>query len=208
MRIVNLKVLFLTRRTVLGTFLASFLPTFLFVSPVSGATDFLQHGAVGLGSVVSSRNSSDVQPFLQVAPEIVGYTYSHLYHDFWWRPAAWLSFAWNQPEVAQALRLKEYDARLTAEMGVVWSWVVVPSFTMGAGGLFRNTSLVVTDPIQVEESKMGGTRIFPVVYAQLGVGIPIEKGVVILEPYVRYNHIFGDSRYRWAYGVEATVSVF
>lgn len=43
------------------------------------------------------------------------------------------------------------------------------------------------------------------VYAQAGLGIPLFRGLVVLEPQLRYERIHRDERLQWRYGLELTV---
>lgn len=165
------------------------------------------HTAIGLSGVFSQREMSPQVTYTQFAPEVVGYGYLHLTDRFWMRPGMRLSYAWLQPAMAQSLKFNEYDFKTTAEMGIVWSAAVIPSLSVGMGAIYRSTSLESSAPIE-NHSSMGGKSILPVVHAQLGVGIPIEKGFIVVEPYIRKLFILNDSRYPWATGTELTVSLF
>lgn len=166
------------------------------------------HFAAGAGGFFSERQSVGNSSSFQMAPEVVGYGYRHLAGLFWLRPAARLSFAWNQPTMAQSFQVNEYDTRVGAELGVVWSWIVVPSLSVGTGSLYRVTSLQTTASIDASQSQMGGRSLMPLVYSQVGLGIPLAKGALLIEPYTRYVHVFGDSRYNWSTGAEATLSLY
>lgn len=184
--------------------LLSFL-IFGFVTAANAAESF--RPSIGVSGVFANRELSAQHSFSQFTPELVGYGYLPLQQDLWLRPGVRVGFAWNQPTMARSLRLNEYDFKTNAELGVVWSGPVVPSFSLGLGGLLRTTSLSSQSQINLDSSRVGKTRLYPYLQGQLGVGIPIEKGVLMLEPYVRYLHIFGDRRYQWASGLEFTLSL-
>jgi hypothetical protein len=167
------------------------------------------HAAFGLGSSFSQKALIGEMSSTQFTPELVGYGYLPLSGDLWLRPSVRSGFSWQQPEMPYSLQMNEYDFHLSTQVGLVWGWIVTPSLSIGGGGLLRKTSLVTTSPIFVSnDSETGGTTVLPFLQGQLGVGVPINKGWMLVEPYLRYTHVFGDHRYAWGYGVEATVSAF
>ena len=166
------------------------------------------HSAAGVSGAFQTRESTSEYSFAQFAPELVLHGYSQLDSEFWLRPSLRISYAWTQPQMPYSIQLREYDLKAVAEMGVVWSWVVMPSFSIGLGGIFRQTDRVTAPPLGDSESHVSKSSFLPLLQTQLGVGIPIEKGWIVIEPYVRHLLIFGDSRYHWGYGTEVTLALF
>lgn len=169
---------------------------------------FALESAVGLSGVWMVRSDGPTDSFKQFAPEVVGYIYNPLPSHFSFRSALRFSYAWQQPEMPKAVRVNEFDFRFGGETGIVWNWIVSPSLTFGGGGIYRRIELATAPPISVKSDGVSETQVLPFIQGQFGLGIPIEKGVVVLEPYVRYMKVFGDDRYGWNFGAEATVTIF
>src|SRR4051794_13013578 len=71
--------------------------------------------AFGLsGTVIQKDAPSVAHPFLQVAPELVGYLYQPSSDQLWLRYGARLGYAWQQPEMPASVQFKEYDFRAGA----------------------------------------------------------------------------------------------
>lgn len=111
----------------------------------------------------------------------------------------------DQAEMPQAVQLREYDLEVAAELAVLHDGVVIPSLAFGAGTIGRWIQSDFQTPITTSD----GTRfeLLPAVHAQLGLGMPLARGGLVLEPFVRYDHVFGDDRVGWGIGLEATVAI-
>lgn len=123
------------------------------------------------------------------------------------RPGLRVGFAGlDQAEMPQAIQMREYDLDAVAELGVLYDGVVIPSLAVGAGGVARWITREVDSPVS---GGAGETRfeLLPAVQAQVGLGVPLARGGLVLEPFVRYDHVFGDDRVGWGVGVDATIVI-
>ncbi|APJ03980.1 hypothetical protein [Silvanigrella aquatica] len=166
------------------------------------------HVAVGGGMAFYSVQSYGESTFTQMAPEIVAYGYYNLFQSFWLRPGIRMNYSWLQPDMPQAIRIEERDFRYLAEVGVVFDWIVVPSLSYGFGYDYRTTNFKVNAPIVSYVDDISGSEFIPFSQFQLGLGFPIFKGLILIEPYGRYTIVQNDSRYGWGYGFEVTFQVY
>lgn len=170
----------------------------------SQANAFETYG-VGLNTQWQVRRDYGENPFYRYTPELFVHTYFDLNSPLFLRPGVRLSYAWEQPEMPQSLRIEETDFVATAEVGLVYEWYVVPSLTLGMGVDFRTTKLRIEAPIDVDSDKISGSERLMLGYAQIGVGIPIEQGLFLIEPMVRFQRLELDDRSWLSFGVETSV---
>lgn len=181
-------------------------------SSVGFASESRFHSAVGLGASLTERMSTQNYLTREKAPELSAYGYFPLlpsfFPDFWLRSALRLGYNWSQPEMSDSLRVVENTFRSSVEVGLVYSWVLIPSISVGGGSLVRSVHLETQSPIVSSKMDSGRTDFYPFLQVQAGVGIPLNGGLFVLEPYARSQWVFGDSRYQWAYGFDFSVEIF
>jgi hypothetical protein len=174
----------------------------------SFAEDKNFHLAVGGGLSFYNRQDYGEATFTQLAPEFVTYGYLPIFSKFWFRPGIRINYSWQQPDMPQALRIEETDFRYMLETGIVFDWIVVPSFSYAFGQIYRTTKFKVVIPITESRDDISGTELIPMSQFQLGLGFPILKGFIFFEPYVRYTIVQNDKRFGWGYGFEVTFQAF
>jgi hypothetical protein len=140
------------------------------------------------------------------APELLAHTYVPLsYERIYLRPGGRLSTrGLIQNDMSTDLRLEEHDLSFHAELGVVRQGRVVPSVTLLAGMTHRWVS-VTAHGVDTSMSNAGKNEWLPSLGAQLGVGLPLHDRVLV-EPFVRYELVYSDSRTHLRWGFEATFS--
>lgn len=143
------------------------------------------------------------------APELVGYGYLGLgEHDLYLRPAVRAGFrGLTQPEMPRDLRLREYDLSAAAEIGIVRDGRLIPSLSAGAAAIARWTRLTTGDAVDATGSMSDRTELMPAIYGQIGLGVPLGRAGIVAEPFVRYEHVFGDERIGLSWGIELTVGL-
>ena len=143
------------------------------------------------------------------APELVGYGYLGLgAHALYQRPAVRAGFRGiTQPEMPRELRLREYDLAAAAELGIVRDGRVIPSLSAGAAAIARWTRLTTGDAVDASTSMSDRTELMPAIYGQVGLGVPLGRAGIVAEPFVRYEHVFGDDRIGLSWGIELTVGL-
>lgn len=166
------------------------------------------HPALGASASFNSSAADPKSSFEQFSPEVVAYGYHHLSGPLWLRPGVRLGFTWHNPEMPSAVQIRDFDTRLGVETGILLNGPIIPSLTLGTGLIYRHTSLVTaSEIITVEKDLISGSSLLPYLRAQVGLGIPIQKGWMVIEPYARYTQVLADPRAGWGLGIEATLSI-
>ena len=125
----------------------------------------------------------------------------------YWRPALRIGFVGlDQAEMPGALQIEERDATVSAELGAVYDGVVVPSLAIGAGPVLRFIDFQTADPVTAESDPISNTELLGRVYVQLGVGLPLLGGALVLEPSARIQQVFGDDRVRFRFATDISLS--
>jgi hypothetical protein len=140
-------------------------------------------------------------------PVVHGYFPTPVQHLFL-RPSLMASYVWTQPEMPQALRIEETDFYFGLGAGFVYDWVVLPSLSFGAHWVNRSIKLVTKDPVTVENDQISRSENLTALYAQLGLGVPLFEGFLVIEPFYRFRVFLDDERESGAYGIETTLQIF
>lgn len=116
-----------------------------------------------------------------------------------------VGYGTEQAESPSSLRFHEHDIATHFTAAVLWDWWVVPSLTLGMGPLVRMVDVTTQPPVDPNHRLDHATVLFSS-FLQAGVGFPIAEGVVMLEPYARYEWIPADDRISARFGADVTVS--
>lgn len=166
--------------------------------------------ALGLAAGWQERRDFGENTRANFVPELVGFGYLPLSGTrLFLRPGARLAYSGlTQVEMPDAVQIEERDLTATAEVGIVLDGPVIPSLTLGAGAASRWISLDVEEPVSPSGERISRHQLLGTGYLQVGLGIPIVRGVLLAEPIVRYEQTSGDDRAHWRYGVELTAQLF
>jgi len=139
-----------------------------------------------------------------LVPELFGHGYRPLgRHRLYLRPGARLSLrGLAQSEMPVQIQVREHDLGLGAELGLLRDGRVIPSLTLGATLAVRMIDLDVGDQVTVMSERADRIEVLPGGFVQLGLGLPVARGAVVIEPVVRYEVVAGDPRLGWRWGVE------
>lgn len=107
----------------------------------------------------------------------------------------------TQSEQPQALAVREYDLAARLELGVTLTGPIWPSLSVGGGAAARWIR-VAGDTPGGGASAINRTELLPAVDAQLSVALPVRRGTVLIEPFVRRQWVLGDARLDWAWGLD------
>ncbi|MGE0788155.1 MAG: hypothetical protein AB7S26_20960 [Sandaracinaceae bacterium] len=162
--------------------------------------------ALGAGVGIEPRYEYGSGTYAAVVPEVVGLGYTPLVSRWLYLRAGGRVGVDGlvRPEFARDLRVDERGFYAAAEVGLVLDAVVVPSLSVGLGPTFRwidasgTTAYADLDQLDAFEASM-------LMYANVGLGIPVEQGLFVVEPYARFFHVLGDDRAWLRLGVELTV---
>ncbi len=138
------------------------------------------------------------------APEAFVHTYVSLGSRLVLRPGARIGArGLIQPEMPEGLRITERDVTAHVEAAIVFDGTVEPSLTV-MGGLDVRRVNVEGHQIDVSTSHIAHTERLPYLAVQLGLGLPIAHGAWLVEPTIRREIMFGDSRIDWRFGLEVS----
>lgn len=164
--------------------------------------------AVGFNLAWTTRQDYGARTFRRLTPEIIAFTYGALpWEAFWWRAGARLGYSTAQPEMPQTVRFEETDTTTLIEAAITRDWYVVPTFAFGGGYDFRRTKVKVSAPIDSADDRLNRKETLWMWYVQGGLGVPLLKARVLLEPTVRYHTIQYDARSHWLFGMEMTIGI-
>ena len=167
-----------------------------------------QRFAVGLNLAWTTRQDYGARTFRRLTPELIAFVYhASPWEETWWRGGFRLGYSSDQPEMPQAVKIRETDTTALFEAAITRDWYVVPSLTFGGGYDFRRTSVKTSAPIDIVDDRMNRKENLWMWYVQGGAGLPMLKGLVLIEPTVRYHTIQYDNRSHWMFGIETTVGI-
>ena len=144
---------------------------------------------------------------IYLEPVVHGYVATP-FRNLFFRPSVMFSYIWDQPEMPQALRVEEYDLYLGFGAGLVYDWFVVPSLSLGSQIVRREIRLVTKNAVAVERDRISRSEKLFALYVQLGLGVPLFHGFLVMEPFYRFRYFADDPRESGAYGIEMTLQIF
>jgi hypothetical protein len=175
----------------------------------AGARGQKLQGAAGVSVGWLERRDYGEATRANFIPEVVGYTYLSLGHRLFLRPGVRIGYSGlSQPDMPAAVAMREHDVAFSAEAGLVFDATVVPSLSVGTGVVARSVSLTTQAPVAAGDEQLSHWEALPMIYSQLGLGLPMWKGKLLVEPFVRTEWLRGDPRSHWRYGLDITVRVF
>jgi len=104
----------------------------------------------------------------------------------------------DDQEFQKTLQFYRKDYGFTLETSLLYEWIVIPTLTIGQGLYYQKINILYT---KNTGDQLSHSDILYYLYAQLGVGIPIQKGEWILEPFLRFAYAPEDPELFFGYGV-------
>lgn len=167
--------------------------------------------AWGSGLSWLARRDYGESHFFRLYPEVIAYLYQPLFDRFHVRWGGRLSYTEDNPEMPYSLAVEETDTSILASVSFLMDGLVIPSFGVFSGLIYRKVKLKTRSPVVQTHHQIGGTEILGLLGIQIGVGIPIEKGFFVVEPFLRasftprVSSLSTDQR-GWAwFGLEGTL---
>jgi hypothetical protein len=143
----------------------------------------------------------------QIVPSLVGLAYVNVAPRVYLRPGVRLGVAGlSQPDAASDAHIEEHGVQGRAEIGVVYDAWVVPALTVGTGLERRSIDFVARGTVQ-DSGALDRTEWLGSVYGQAGLGVPLLRGFVVIEPYYRRHHTFSDQRSWSELGFDVTFAL-
>lgn len=150
-----------------------------------------------LGSAVTTR----------FVPALVGLAYVNVAPRLYLRPGARLGiFGLTQPPAASDARIEEHGVQGRAEVGLLYDAWVIPVVAVGTGIERRSIDFATAGNVQ-DSGVADRTEWLGMLYAQAGVGVPLLRGLVVIEPYVRLQHTASDDRSASELGFDVTFAL-
>lgn len=165
------------------------------------------HLATGLGGLWTIRKDYGEDPYFRFGGELPLYAYIPIAKPLWLRSGLRLGYTDDQPEMPSAVKIRERDFSYAFEAAAVWDWYLMPSLGFGYGVINRRIDLKTSHKLDVEDDKISGSETLSFWQSQLGLGIPILEGLIVMEPFLRYWNIKSDNRSNWSFGFDLTVQI-
>ncbi len=140
-------------------------------------------------------------------PSLLGLAYVPLAPRLFLRPGLRLGYTGlNQAGASYGARIEEHGVQGTAELGISYDAWLVPAFAVGTGFDYRSVNFVgrgiVADSDAIDRKEWLGLG-----FAQLGLGIPLFRGGLVMEPYARLQYTLSDDRSLWQLGFDLSFAL-
>jgi hypothetical protein len=137
-------------------------------------------------------------------PSLLGLAYVPVAPRLFLRPGVRFGYVGlTQPPSSYGARLDEHGLQGSAELGLSYDAWLVPTLALGAGLEYRYLDFVgrgiVADSNAIDRKEWLGQF-----YAQAGLGLPIFRGALVVEPYARLQYTASDDRSLLQLGVDLT----
>jgi hypothetical protein len=166
-------------------------------------------GAIGAGVALELRDDQGTELRSNPVPQLVGLAYHRLADRLYLRPGVRLWYSGlTQPTMPSSLSIRERDVAASGELSLLYDGVVVPALGLGAALRRRELDLGGDGRIDLSMAPASRTGWLGGVFVQAGLGIPLGRGAVVVEPYVRYERVPRDDRLGISYGLDLTIRVF
>ncbi|MCX6118615.1 MAG: hypothetical protein NT027_13825 [Proteobacteria bacterium] len=163
--------------------------------------------ALGINLAWQSRRDYGDRYFRRFFPEILGYVYGPTpVEQLFWRGGARLGYSSDQPEMPQSIQITEQDTTIILEGALTRNWYWVPSIAFALGYDFKTTKVKSKSPIESVDDRINKKEKLLLWHIQAGLGLPLFRGDILIEPIIRYQQIELDDRAKWLLGFEWTWS--
>lgn len=172
----------------------------------AGLDPLLQIISIGAAFSVSNRNDgSDVYTKVQHY-ELCSQSYIQLpFERIFLRPGIRLGFDHIPDEGApQWLSISERTFEGGLELGIIFDGLLVPSISWQSHLLARRLTLKTGGLVHSGSGHFPRTEWLNSNAVNLGLGLPIEGGKVLVEPFYRRVWVKGDERQSERWGIEAS----
>lgn len=140
-------------------------------------------------------------------PSLLGLAYVPLAPRLFLRPGLRVGYTGlNQAGASYGARINEHGVQGTAELGLSYDAWLVPAFAIGTGIDYRSVNFVgrgiVADSDAIDRKEWLGLG-----FAQAGLGVPLFRGALVVEPYARLQYTFSDDRSLWQMGLDLSFAL-
>jgi hypothetical protein len=177
--------------------------------PIVAPAPAPRHRRFALGGSVGFVRQKDLGGALtnQFVPSLVGLAYVNVAPRFYLRPGARFGVSGLiEPSAASDAHLEEHSVQGRAEIGLLYDAWVIPAIAVGAGIESRDIDFVAAGKVQ-DSTLADRTEWLGSLYAQAGLGVPLLRGFIVVEPYYRLFHTFSDDRASSEFGFDVTFAL-
>lgn len=164
-----------------------------------------------LGVTFTETQRTDAGPAVSNLSSYEVFTQGYVslpWDDLFLRPGARIGYErQNSDGSTSPIRLFESTYKAGAECAFVYNGIVVPAITVQGFVLSRTLKLTQPDNVNSSASLMSRSEWLFSSALSLGVGIPIQDGRLLLEPFYRFVHIDGDARSRHSFGFDLSLAL-
>jgi hypothetical protein len=166
---------------------------------------------LSLGVAIAGAERTDAGSTTSQINEYESFAQSYVslpWNGFYIRPGVRLGFGHQNADGPQnPIRIFETTYKAGAEFALIFSGIVIPSVSLQGFILNRTLKLSRPDNVSNTANLMNRTEWLNARAITLGLGIPIADGRVIVEPFYRFVHIYGDERQDHLVGLDLSVSL-
>jgi len=143
----------------------------------------------------------------QLVPGLLALAYVPFAPRLFLRPGLRLGYVGlTQAPSSFGARIEERGVHATAELGISYDAWLVPALSVGGGAHYRSIDFIgrgiVADSDAIDRSEWLG-----MVFAQVGLGLPLFRGALVVEPNLRLQHTFSDERSLLQFGIDLTFAL-
>ncbi|MEN9529467.1 MAG: hypothetical protein RI932_1340 [Pseudomonadota bacterium] len=167
---------------------------------------FLQLLSLGASISIAERNDAgDLTTRLHQA-EVIAQRYLKLDHEgFFIRPGLRLGYEYTPyPDDPQSVRIEEKTWNGTFELGILYEGFLIPSMTWQNSLLLRQLQLTTQGNLSSESSGLPAREWLSSQGVAFGLGIPLDAGRLVVEPFYRIVWLKGDERLTGQWGIDTT----
>jgi hypothetical protein len=164
-----------------------------------------------LGVTFAETQRTDAGPAVSNLSSYEVFTQGYLslpWDGMFLRPGARIGYErQNSDGSISPIRLFESTYKAGAEFAFVYNGIVVPAITVQGFVLSRTLKLSKPENVNSNASLMSRNEWLYSSALSLGVGIPIQDGRLMLEPFYRFVHIDDDARRRHSFGFDVSLAL-
>lgn len=165
--------------------------------------------SIGAAIAVSDRNDgSDVSTRIHHYEIFAQNYFQTRFENFFWRPGFRVGYE-NLPkdDSPRWISVAEKTSRVGFELGLVYDGYLIPSITTQSAIIMRKLWLRTAGSVSSSSKNFERTEWLPVQAFSIGLGLPIEGGKALIEPFYRVLWIGGDSRQTSHWGIEFSLPI-
>lgn len=124
------------------------------------------------------------------------------------RPGARLGVEFQPSDTPDTpIRISEKGYKAGAELGVVYNGIVVPTVSLHSMVLMRQLSLKKPEDVPTRSNLVDNTEWLFSNNVTIGLGIPLQNGRLLVEPFYRFVQVSNDERKTYSVGLDLSYAL-